>query len=570
MMKSPMGQGPTRGAGPLSIGRAGYEVIYRACLILGLIMALAGALFVGHGVPQTGRQPADSSFQQTKSQAPGDAQISANLSTGFRTASTDAFNEIEPQLDVRSQTFYAHSSILFSAATVGSAETNTTSADYAPGPSKVFARTPKADAWDEVFAPDGAASKRTSSSLSSGSPADPFVPPNITLTGTCDTFGNSAFTIKNLGGAMTTNYTWELYQNNVFLTSGTFSLTAAGTPSDNQLLTINGLYQNITVTIKNGTTPSAVQILSATAFCVERPTAFVRAASGQSDPTTSSPIKFAVTFSKAVTGFTNTDVKITGMAATPGITVTDSGDHINYTIAITGMADGETVSATIPQDSAFDADGNGNRISTYLITDHSVTYHAPPNVTLSGTCDLFGNSVFTMKNIGGAMTVNYTWELYQNNVFLTNGTFLLTKAGTSGDTQQLTINGLYGNVTVAIRNGTTAAAVEILRSSAFCVDSSPTVTINQASTQSDPTNASPINFDVVFNTAVSGVINTDVQISGMAATPVKTVTDSGDHIHFNVAVTGMADGETVTARILGGAAFYFGHQDIVSKASTST
>jgi hypothetical protein len=102
------------------------------------------------------------------------------------------------------------------------------------------------------------------------------------------------------------------------------------------------------------------------------------------------------------------------------------------------------------------------------------------------------------------------------------------------------------------------------------VDSSPTVTINQASTQSDPTNASPINFEVLFNTAVSGFIDTDVQISGMAGTPVKTVTDSGDHIHFTVSVQGMADGETVTARILGGAAFYFGHQGIVSKASTST
>src|ERR1700741_4587818 len=138
------------------------------------------------------------------------------------------------------------------------------------------------------------------------------------------------------------------------------------------------------------------------------------------------------------------------MAATPGITVTDSGDHTNYTIAITGMADGATVVCVSPQDAAFDADGNGNRISTYLVTDHSVTYHAPPNVTLTGTCDLFGNSAFTIKNIGGAMTTNYTWEIYQESAFLTSGTFMLTKAGTSSDTQQLTINGLYGNVSVAI------------------------------------------------------------------------------------------------------------------------
>jgi hypothetical protein len=461
----------------------------------------------------------------------------------------------------------ANNPVSFSVATVGGAEiVDDSNAPAAPAPPQPR----RFNTWNDVFAPEGAANNRAGTSPSLGSPLAFFVPPNITVSGTCDTFGNSVFTIKNLGGAMTTNYTWELYQNNVFLTSGTFLLTAAGTASDSQQLTINGLYQNITVAIKNGTTPAAIQIASATAFCVERPTAFLRQASGQLDPTTISPIKFAVTFSKAVTGFTNTDVKITGMAATPGITVTDSGDHTNYTIAITGMADGEIVNATIPQDSAFDADGNGNRISTYLSGDHQVTYHAPPNVTLSGTCDLFGNSVFTIKNLGGAMTVNYTWELYQNNVFLTSGTFLLTKAGTSSDSQLLTINGLYGNVAVAIKNGTTPAAVEILRAEAFCVDSSPTVTVNQASTQSDPTNASPINFEVVFNTAVSGLTTQDVLISGMAATPVKTVTDSGDHIHFNVTVSGMADGETVTARLAAGAAFYLGHSSIVSKASTST
>lgn len=459
--------------------------------------------------------------------------------------------------------------VSFSITTVGGVELNQNS--NAPTAAVAFAHQPKrVYNWNDIFVPDGTTNNQSIRSLSAGLPAAAFVPPNITVSGTCDTFGNSVFTIKNTGGAMTTNYTWELYQNNVFLTNGVFSLTAAGTPGDTQQLTINGLYGTLMTAIKNGTTSAAVQIASATAFCVERPTAFVRQASGQTDPTTSSPIRFAVTFSKAVTGFTNTDVSISGMAATPGITVTDSGDHTNYTIAVTGMADGETVSAVIPQDAAFDSAGNGNRISTYLGGDHTVTYHAPPNLTLTGSCDLFGNSSFTIKNIGGAMTTNYTWEIYQDNVFLTNGTFSLTKAGTSGDTQTLSASGLYGNVSVAVRNGTTSAAVEILRTTAFCVDSSPTVTINQAATQADPTNASPINFDVVFNTAVSGFTNADVVISGMAATPVKTVTDSGDHMHFNVAVTGMADGETVAARIIAGAAFYVGHSDIVSKASTST
>ena len=49
------------------------------------------------------------------------------------------------------------------------------------------------------------------------------------------------------------------------------------------------------------------------------------------------------------------------------------------------------------------------------------------------------------------MTVNYTWELYQNSVFLTSGPFLLTAAGTAGDHQVLTINGLFGVIEVRVK-----------------------------------------------------------------------------------------------------------------------
>ena len=56
-------------------------------------------------------------------------------------------------------------------------------------------------------------------------------PPNITLTGSCDTFGDSTFTITNTGAAMTVPYSWELYQNSLFLTSGPFTLTTRASGS---------------------------------------------------------------------------------------------------------------------------------------------------------------------------------------------------------------------------------------------------------------------------------------------------------------------------------------------------
>ena len=363
--------------------------------------------------------------------------------------------------------------------------------------------------------------------------------PLLTLSGTCDTFANSTFTIKNLGTAMPVANTWELYQNTVFLTSGQFTLTAGGTAGDTQQLTINGLYGTLEVRIKD---QNNALVVSASAFCVHRPTVTINQATTQTDPTGVQPILFTAVFNRAVTGFSNADVAVTGLAGTPTVVVTDSGDHMTYTVAVSGVANLETVRVTIRQDAATDSGGLGNLASTS--TDNQVTYRAPPNLTMSGTCDTHANSSFTIKNLGGAMFVDYTWELYQNTVFLTSGPFRLTVAGSSGDTQQLTINGLYGNIMVKVKN---EADVEILRSSATCAV--PTATINQAAAQPDPTSASPIVFDAVFSVPVTGFTNTDVQISGMAAAPGITVTDSGDHMRFTVSVTGAASGETIRATI---------------------
>jgi len=81
----------------------------------------------------------------------------------------------------------------------------------------------------------------------------------------------------------------------------------------------------------------------------------------------------------------------------------------------------------------------------------------------------------------------------------------------------------------------------------------PTVTINQASGQADPTNVSPINFTVVFSEAVSGFTGTDVTLGGTAG-GTKTVTVSGGPSTYTVAVSGMTTAGTVIASIPAGVA----------------
>lgn len=95
----------------------------------------------------------------------------------------------------------------------------------------------------------------------------------------------------------------------------------------------------------------------------------------------------------------------------------------------------------------------------------------------------------------------------------------------------------------------------------------PTVTINQAGSQADPTYASPIKFDVVFSEAVTGFTNADVTITGTAGGS-KSVSVSGSGASYEVQVTGMTTAGTVIASIPAGAAKDAANNN--SAASTAT
>src|SRR5437867_7149717 len=66
----------------------------------------------------------------------------------------------------------------------------------------------------------------------------------------------------------------------------------------------------------------------------------------------------------------------------------------------------------------------------------------------------------------------------------------------------------------------------------------PTVTINQAAGQADPTSASPINFTAVFSEPVSGFTGTDVTIGGSEGGS-KNVRESGGSCAFTCVKSGM-------------------------------
>lgn len=168
----------------------------------------------------------------------------------------------------------------------------------------------------------------------------------------------------------------------------------------------------------------------------------------------------------------------------------------------------------------------------------------------------------------GGSTQTVTWNVVGSNGAPINCTdvriTMSTDGGLTYPTTVLASTPNDGTQSVTIPNVTTTTArmrVEAIGNVFFDISNAnfsitggtatnPTVTINQAAAQPDPTSASPINFTVVFDQAVTGFATGDVTLTGTAGATLGTVTGSGTT--YNVAVSGMATSGTVIATIPAG------------------
>lgn len=138
-------------------------------------------------------------------------------------------------------------------------------------------------------------------------------------------------------------------------------------------------------------TPGQTSTWASTTITVrpDNPTVTINQASGQADPTSSSPIHFTVVFSKSVSDFATGDVTLSGTA--PGSLIgTVTGSGTTYNVAVSGMTGRGTVVATIAAGEAHDAAGNPNELATS--TDNVVTYD--PDAVVVGRHVFYNNSLF--------------------------------------------------------------------------------------------------------------------------------------------------------------------------------
>ena len=103
----------------------------------------------------------------------------------------------------------------------------------------------------------------------------------------------------------------------------------------------------------------------------------------------------------------------------------------------------------------------------------------------------------------------------------------------------------------------------------YTVDkSAPTVTIDQAAGQADPTSTGPINFTATFSETVTGFAANDISFAGSTVGGTLTAVVTGTGPTYNVAVSGMTGTGTVVVSVPAGAATDAAGN--ASLASTST
>src|SRR6266498_4149264 len=287
------------------------------------------------------------------------------------------------------------------------------------------------------------------------------------------------------------------------------------------------------------------------------------------NPTNANIVQFTVTFSESVSGVDATDFALAASGVSGASISGVSGSGSSYTVTVnTGSGDGTIGLNLVDDDSIIDGvsnplggAGSGNANFTGQTYTIDKTVPTVSSISRVGPSPTNGSSVqFTVTFSGSVRGGDSTdFALATSGV---SGASITGVTG-SGASYTVTVGTGTGSGTIGINLtdndsikdsannalGGTGAGNGNFTGEVYTIDKSvPTVTINQASGQSDPASASPINFTVVFSESVSDFATGDVTVTGTAP-GTKTATVSGSGTTYNVAVTGMTGGGTVIATL---------------------
>jgi hypothetical protein len=221
-----------------------------------------------------------------------------------------------------------------------------------------------------------------------------------------------------------------------------------------------------------------------------RPGVSIEQAAGQADPTSASPIHFTAVFSEPVTGFDDSDVTVGGSANPSTAAVTDSGDHMTYDVAVSGMSSNGNVTASISAGTATDPAGNTNTDSAS--TDNQVAFDASrPQVSI--------NQAAGQADPTSTSPIHFTAVFNEPVYGFGNGD--MTFGGTAGGSKSASVsNPSNDHMTydVAVSGMTTSGTVTVSIAADKASDAAgngnntSTSTDNTVTWQDSTTNAAPV------------------------------------------------------------------------------
>jgi hypothetical protein len=229
-------------------------------------------------------------------------------------------------------------------------------------------------------------------------------------------------------------------------------------------------------------------------------------------------------------------------------------DGAAYTFDLALGIAGE-VTVNISAGVAHDAAGNPNNAAAEFARTYSPADTIAPTVTiLSDGTEPTSESSFPVtvqfsEPVSGfeASDISVTNGIVTNYTAVNGFTYTFNVAPTAPGEVTVTIG--TGVSQDAAANPNTAA--EFSRLYTGPTSSKPTVTINQAAGQADPTDQGTVNFTVVFNKPVNGFTNAVVTLSGTAGANTVVVTEVAPNngTTYSVAASGMKRAGTVIATI---------------------
>ena len=311
--------------------------------------------------------------------------------------------------------------------------------------------------------------------------------------------------------------------------------TATITPTTSGTVTI-GVAANVATDAANNANTAATS--KTVSIDVDKPTVTVGVPSG----TQTGAFNATITFSETVSGFTQSDVSLTGSAAS----ITGwraNSDNTVYTATITPTASA-TVTIGVAANVATDAANNQNTAATSKTVTVSVDTTAPgvtvsvPSGTQNGAFSVtitFTESVsgFTQSDVsltGSAASITGWRANSGNTVYI--ATITPTASGT------VTI-GVAANVATDAANNQNTAATS--KSVTVSVDTTaPGVTVSVPS----GTQTSAFNATITFTESVSNFVQSDVSLSGSAASITGWRANSSNTV-YTATITPTASG-TVT------------------------